>query len=84
MKSEKLAETRFALKHQKLKMLLELTGNVYPDWVKVFYMNINLDGKNIVSYVKGIKMKVTSEVWNSVAGIKYYGLKIGKGNTSGI
>ena len=32
----------------------------------------------------GIKMKITSEVWNSVAGIKYAGLKVGKGNTSGI
>jgi len=84
LKSEKLAETRSALKHQKLKKLLELTGNVYPDLVKVFYTNLTLDGKNIVSYVKGIKMKVTSEVWNSVAGIKYFGLKVGKGNTSGI
>jgi len=84
LKSEKLAETRSALNHQKLKKLLELIGNVYPDLVKVFYINLTLDGKNIVSYVKGIKMKVTSEVWNSMAGIKYYGLKVGKGNTSGI
>ena len=84
LKSEKLVETRSALKHQKLKKLLELTGNVYPDLVKVFYTNLTLDGKNIVSYVKGIKMEVTSEVWNSVAGIKYFGLKVGKGNTSGI
>jgi len=84
LKSEKLNETRSALKHQKLKKLLELTGNVYPDLVKMFYTNLTLDGKNIVSYVKGTKMKVTSDVWNSVAGIKYYGLKVGKGNTSGI
>jgi len=84
LKSEKLAETRSALKHQKLKKLLELTGNVYPDLVKVFYTNLTLDAKNIVSYVKGIKMKVTNDVWNSVAGIKYSGLKVGKGITSGI
>ena len=84
LKSKKLAETRAALKHQKLKKLLELTGNVYPDLVKVFYTNLTLDGKNIVSCVKGIKMKVISDVWNSVAGIKYSGLKVGKGNTSGI
>lgn len=69
LKSEKLDETRSALKHQKLKKLLELTGNVYPDLVKVFYTNLTLDGKNIVSYVKGIK---------------YSGLKVGKGDTSGI
>ena len=84
LKSENLTETRAVLKHQKLKMLLELTGNVYPDLVKVFYTNLTLDGKNVVSYVKGTKMKITSEVWNSVAGIKYAGLKVGKGNTSGI
>jgi len=63
---------------------LELTGNVYLDLVKVFYTNLTLDGNNIVSYVKGIKMKVTSEIWNSVAGIKYFGLKVGNRNTSGI
>jgi len=40
--------------------------------VKLFYTNLTLDGKNIVSDVKGIKMKVTSEVWNSVAGIKIF------------
>jgi len=84
LKSGKLAETRSAQKHQKLKKLLELTGNVYPDLVKVFYTNLTLDEKNIVSYVKGIKIKVTIEVWSSMAGIKYYGLKVGKGNTSGI
>ncbi|XP_068498369.1 uncharacterized protein [Phaseolus vulgaris] len=51
---------------------------------EVFYTNLTLDGKNVVSYVKGIKMKITSEVWNSMAEIKYVGLKVGKGNTSGI
>ena len=84
LKSEKLAEIRSVLKHQKIKKLLELTGNVYPDLVKVFYTNLTLDGKNIVSYMKGIKMKVTSDVWNSAARIKYSSLKVGKGNTSGI
>jgi len=84
LETEKLAETRSALKHYKLKQFLEMIGNVYPDLVNVFYTNLTLDGKNLVSYVKGIKMKVTNDVWNSVAGIKYYGLKVGKGNTNGI
>jgi len=61
-----------------------MSGNVYLDLVKVFYTNLTQDGKNLVSYVKGIKMKVTNEVWNLVAGIKYVGLKVGKGNTNGI
>jgi len=84
LKTENLNETRSALKHQRLKQLLEMTSNVYPDLVKVFYTNLTLDGKNLVSYVKGIKMKFTNEVWNLVAGIKYAGLKVGKGNTNGI
>jgi len=49
MKTENLAETRSALKHQRLKQLLEMTSNVYPDLVKVFYTNLTLDGKNLVS-----------------------------------
>jgi len=84
LKLEKLTETRFALKHKKQKQFLEMTRNVYPDLVMVFYTNLTLDGNNLVSYVKGIKMKVTNDVWNSVAEIKYSGLKVGKGNTDGI
>ena len=53
LKSEKLPETKAALKHQKLKKLLKLTGNVYLDLVKVFYTNLTLDGKNIVSVPSG-------------------------------
>jgi len=84
LKNENLNETRTALKHQRLKQLLEMTGNVYPDLVKVFYTNLTLDGKNLVSYMKWTKMKITNEVWNLVVGIKYAGLKVGKGNTNGI
>jgi len=43
LKSEKLAETRSTLKHQKLKKLLGLTGNVYHDLVKLFYTTLILD-----------------------------------------
>jgi len=75
---EKLTKTIYALKYKKLMQLLKVTGNVYPDLVKVFYTNLTLDGNNLVSYVKGIKMKVSNNVWNSVVGIKYSGLKVGK------
>ena len=84
LKPEKLTETRYALKHKKLKQFLEMTGNVYPDLVKVFYTNLTLHGKNLVSYVKGIKIKISNDVWNSVPGIKYFGLEVGKGNTNEI
>jgi len=84
LRTENLSEFRSALKHQRLKQFLEMIGNVYPDLVKVFYTNLTLDGKNLVSYVKCIKLKISNDVWNSVAGIKYSGLKVGKGNTNGI
>jgi len=84
LREENLTEARTFLKHQKLKSFLEMTGNVYPDLVKVFYSNLEQDGKNLVSYVKGVKLKITREIWSSVGGIKYSGLKVSKGNTAGI
>ena len=83
-KSENMIEEKTFLKHQKLKHFLEMTGNVYPDLVKVFYSNLFQDGKNLVSYVKGVKLKITREIWSSIGGIKYSGLKVNKGNTVGI
>jgi len=50
----------------------------------VFYSNLEQDGKSLVSYVKGVKLKVTREIWSNVGGIKYSGLKVNKGNTAGI
>jgi len=84
LKNESLAEPRVVLKHQRLKHFLEMTGNVYPDLVKVFYTNLSLDGRNLVSYVKGVKMTITNEVWNNIVGIKQSRLKVSKGNTVGI
>jgi len=54
LKTENLAETRSALKHQRLKQLLEMTSNIYHDLVKVFYINLTLDGKNLVSQRAGL------------------------------
>ena len=84
LREENLIEAKDLLKHQKLKGFLEMNGNVYPDLVKVFYCNLEQDGKNLVSHVKGVKLKITREIWSSVGGIKYSGLKVSKGNTAGI
>jgi len=84
LRDENLTEEKILLKHQKLKSFMEMTGNVYPDLVKVFYSNLEQDGKNLVSYVKGVKLKITREIWSSVGGIKYSRLKGSKGNTAGI
>ena len=84
LREENLTEAKTLLKHQKLKNFLEMTGNVYPDLVKVFYSNLTQDGKNLVSYVKGVKLKITREVWSNIGGIKYSGMKVSKGNINGI
>jgi len=83
LSSENLIEAKTFLKHQKLKHFLEMTGNIYPDLVKVFYSNLVQDDKNLVSYVKGVKLKITREVC-SIGGIKHSGLKVSKGNIDGI
>ena len=62
LREENLTEEKTMLKHQKLKNFLEMTGNVYPDVVKVFYSNLVQDGKNLVSRVKGVKLKITREI----------------------
>jgi len=84
LREENLTEAKTLLKHQKLKSFLEMTGNVYPGLVKVFYSNLIQDGKNLVSHVKGVKLKITREIWSNVGGIKYSGMKVSKGNTAGI
>jgi len=71
VKSENLEEPRAVLKHQRLKHFLEMTGNIYPNLIKIFYLNLTLDGKNLVSYVKGVKLTITNEVLNNIVGIKY-------------
>jgi len=68
--SENKTKAKTFLKHQKLKHFLEMTGNVYPDLVKVFYNNLVQDGKNLVYYVKGVKLKITREVRSNIGGIK--------------
>jgi len=84
LRKENLTEAKPLLKHQKLESFLEMTGNVYPDLVKVFYSNLIQDGKNLVSHVKGVKLKITREIWSNVGGIKYSIMKVSKGNTAGI
>ena len=38
------------------------------------------EGNNLVSHVKGVDMEITHDVWTAVAGLKYVGLRINKGN----
>ena len=55
-------ESRSLLKEQMLKRFLEMSGNIYPDLVRVFYTNFQIIGDNICSHVKGVDMEITHEV----------------------
>ena len=59
---------------------LEITWNIYPNLVKVFYTNLTFDGDSLVSHVKGVDMIITNEVWFSVTGLKSSSLRINRGN----
>jgi len=80
MKQQKMDTVRNILKEQRLKRFLELTGNIYPDLVKVFYTNLHFNGDSLISHVKGLEMVITSDVWAIVAGLKSSGLRINRGN----
>jgi len=63
-----------------LKRFLELTGNIYPDLVKVFCTNLQFSGDALVSRVKGVDMVITNDVWTVVAGLKFSRIIINRGN----
>ena len=68
------------MKEQKLKRFLEMSGNIYPNLVKVFYTNLQFNGDNLSSHVKGVGIEITHEVWTAITWLKYTGLRINKGN----
>jgi len=82
LKEEKLDEVRDMLKFQKLDRFLKLTGNTYPDLVKVFLTNMWHDEENLYSQVKGIDIAVNKKVWLSVTRLRNEGATISRGNTS--
>ena len=51
-----------------------MSGNIYPNFIRVFYTNLQFVGNNLVSHVKGVDMGITHEVWNAITGLKYAGL----------
>jgi len=69
------------LKFQKLDRFLKLTGNTYPDLVKVFLTNMWYDEENLYSQVKGIDITINEEVWLSITGLRNEGATVNRGNT---
>jgi len=84
MKEQKLDDAKELLKLHRLKPFLELTYNIYLDLIKVFYTNLDLNGKNLVSTVKGVQMMIAPVVWSNITRLKQNGVKVGKGNTTEI
>jgi len=80
MKQQNLNTVRILLKEQRMKHFLELTRNIYPDLVTVFYTNLQLNGDSLISRVKGVDMVTTNDVWVVVAGLKFFGVRINRGN----
>ena len=78
MKQQNLSTVRSLLKEQRLKKFLELTGNIYPNLVKVFYTNLQFSGDSLVSHVKGVDMVITNYVWTVVVGLKFSGIRINR------
>ena len=74
MKQQNMSIVRSLLKEQRLKRFLELTGNIYPNLVKVF------SGDSLVSHVKGVDMVITNDVGTVLAGLKFSGIRINRGN----
>jgi len=61
LKEEKLVKVRSMLKFQKLDQFLNLTGNTYPDLVKVFLTNMWYDDECVYSQVKGINFVINED-----------------------
>jgi len=80
MKQQNLCTVRSLLKEQRLKRFLELTGNIYPDLVKVFYTNVQFNSDPLVSHVKGVDIVITNDVWIVVTGLKFSGVRINRSN----
>jgi len=70
------------LMFQKLDRFLKLTGNTYPDLVKVFLTNMWYDEENLYSQMKGIDIAINEEVWLSVTGPRNEGATMSRGNTT--
>ena len=60
LKSEKLLEVSELLEQQGLERFLRLAGNIYPDFVKVFFMNLKVKEERLESRVKAVTMKINS------------------------
>ena len=79
MKQLNLTVVRSLLKEQRLKRFLEISRNIYPNFVKVFYTNLRFNSDTLNSHVKGVDIVITNDVWAAITGLKFSGVRINKG-----
>jgi len=61
-----LLEVSELMEYQGLEWFLGLTGNVFPDLVKVFFTNLKVKEDKSESRVKEVTMKITPSIWMTV------------------
>lgn len=84
LRDEGFGDLLAQLKHQKLKTFVELSGQIYPDLVKVFFTNLLFKNNMLLTHVKGVRMEITNHVWKDVAGLKPRGVQVRKGETRSV
>jgi len=72
------------LKVKKWKTFLELSGKVYPNLVKVFYVNLKFSNGIRKTSVKGMEMEITRQTWKDKAGLRQRGVQVHKDETSAV
>jgi len=82
LRNENLNQVVDILNFQKLERFVKLSGNIYPDLVKVFLRNLWIDDGVIYSQVKGVDMAIMDEVCLSVAGLRDVGTIVSKANVA--
>jgi len=82
LKNENLNQVANVVKFHKLERFVKLSGNIYPDLVKVFLTNMWIDDEVIYSQAKGMDMAITDEIWLSVAGLRDAGTIVSRVNVA--
>jgi len=67
------------LSFQHLEAFIQLTGDVYPDLVRVFYANLTCEEDLLTSCVKGVNIVLTPDIWTSIAGFRIAGIPAHRG-----
>jgi len=65
LEQENLNSVTRTVKHQKLEKFMNLTENLYPNLVRVFFTNLSFEDDVMYSHTKGVDMVITPAVKNT-------------------